>query len=315
MTLSRLASAAALAAAFASPALAQAPAAPDPYVLDFIDRARAALDAASSSPEIPRARPDGFQPALLGLAGAGLAPLPLALTTVETLTSDAPALTELSTLVAPPAPVAAAAPAEAPSVEAVTSPTFQARVVEEPAVVEDPVQIRRGAPPVRMELVQSRRRVVLLPGVGDQEARTAPTVRPTAAPIDSQSRIVTSRAAVLIGEAGQREVVYLSARPAALDLGAETGCGTGAIETGRRLRGTGVTSLRRGMRGDAVRAAQTLLCLAGHAEAGEAGVFDAEMDAAVRAFQRNEGGLAVDGALGPMTRRALDAAVQARHGG
>ena len=318
MTLSRFASAAALAAALAAPASAQAPAAPDPYVLDFIDRARAALDAAAASAAYAQSAPDGFQPALLGVAGKRLEPLPLALTTVETLIADVSLVTPASAFVPPAAPAApaVAAPAvEGPAVEAVASPTFQARVVEEPALVEDPVQFRRGAPPVRMELVQSRRQVVLLPGVAAREAQEAPTARPEAAPLDGQSRVVTSRAAVLIGEGGRREVVYLSARPAALDLGAETDCGPGALESGRRLRGTGVTSLRRGMRGDAVEAAQTLLCLAGYPEAGEAGVFDAGMDAAVRAFQADHDGLAVDGALGPRTRRALDAAVQARHGG
>lgn len=314
MTFSRLASAAVLTAAFAAPAVAQTP---DPYVADFIDRARVALDAAASGDDTPPAI-EGFKPALLGLAST--AELPLALTTVETLTADVPAVAGLSTLVAPPAPQSVAPEPAAVTVAAETSSTFQARVVEEPAVVEDPVQIRRGAPPVRMELVQSRRRVVLLPGVGESEARSAPSSRPTAAAVDTHSRIVTSRAAVLIGEEGQREVVYLSARPAALDLGAETGCGPNAVETGRRLRGTSVTSLRRGMRGDAVRAAQTLLCLAGHPEAGTDGVFGETMDTAVRDFQRaynvsGEGRLAIDGALGPMTRRALDATVQARHGG
>ena len=316
MTLSRFASAAALAAALAAPAAAQAPAAPDPYVLDFIDRARAALDAAAARAAYMQSAPDAFQPALLGVAGKRLEPLPLALTTVETLTADVALVTPASAFVPPAAPAASAVlTVEGPAVEAVTTPTFQARVVEEPALVEDPVQFRHGAPPVRMELVQSRRQVVLLPGVGAREAQEAPTARPATAPLDDQSRVVTSRAAVLIGEGGRREVVYLSARPAALDLGAETDCGPGALESGRRLRGTGVTSLRRGMRGDAVEAAQTLLCLAGYPEAGAAGVFDADMDAAVRAFQADHDGLAVDGALGPRTRRALDAAVQARHGG
>ena len=313
MTFSRFASAAALAAAFAAPASAQAP---DPYVADFIDRARAALDADAAG---ETTSPDAFRPALLG--AAPLAELPLALTTVETMTADAPAVAGLATLVA--TPVAEPTPAipddEEPAVVADATPTFEARVVEEPSVVEDPVQFRRGAPPVRMELLQTRRRVVLLPGVGEREARLAPSTRPTAAPADAGSRVVTSRAAVLIGEEGQREVVYLSARPAALDLGAETGCGDGALETGRRLRGTRVTSLRLGMRGEAVRAAQTLLCLAGH-DAGDDGIFDDEVDAAVRAFQQaytasGQGRLAVDGALGPRTRRALDATVQARHGG
>ena len=187
-------------------------------------------------------------------------------------------------------------------------------VVEAPAPVEDPVQFRMPRAPVRMELAQSRRRVVLLPGVGEREAAAFPASVPEAVTV---GHVTYSRATVLVREGGAREVVFLDGATPTIDLGAVTGCDGRPFETALALRGLRATPLRRGMRGDAVRAAQDLLCAAG--EPTEAnGLFDARMDAAVRGFQRryNERqlgpALAVDGALGPKTRKALDVAIAAR---
>ena len=187
-------------------------------------------------------------------------------------------------------------------------------IVEEPAPVEDPVQFRMPRAPVRMELAQSRRRVVLLPGVGAREAEAFPASVPASVTI---GHVTYSRATVLVREGGTREVVFLDGRARAIDLGAVTGCDGKPFETALALRGLRATPLRRGMRGDAVRAAQDLLCAAGEA-VEPTGVFDGAMDAAVRGFQRryNERqlgpSLAVDGALGPKTRKALDVAIAAR---
>ena len=194
--------------------------------------------------------------------------------------------------------------------------------VAAPAPVEDPVQFRAPRAPVRMELSQTRRRVVLLPGVAAREpvathAATfeAPSHEPLAA--DAASHVVYSRAMVVVGEGGRREVRYVSPRGAALDLGADAGCGAGAVQIGLQLRGLRATALRRGMRGDAVRAMQSLLCAAGY-EVDRDGVFDGALDGTVRQFQRDHNAsgrgrpLSVDGAFGARTRQAVEAAIAAR---
>ena len=190
-------------------------------------------------------------------------------------------------------------------------------IVEEPAPVEDPVQFRMPRAPVRMELAQSRRRVVLLPGVGQREAEAFPASVPEAVTI---GHVTYSRATVLVREGGAREVVFLDGAAPTIDLGAVTGCDGKPFETALALRGLRATPLRRGMRGDAVRAAQDLLCAAGET-VDPNGIFDTVMDAAVRSFQRgyNERdlgpALVVDGALGPKTRKALDVSIAARTDG
>ena len=191
-------------------------------------------------------------------------------------------------------------------------------VVAEPAPVEDPVQFEAPQAPVRMALSQARRRVVLLPGVGERDASV-----PAAVPVssDAAGRVVYSRAIVVVGDDGRREVRYVDSRPGPLDLGAVAGCDGSPIGSAPlRLRGLRATALRRGMRGEAVRVGQHLLCAAGYAVRAT-GVFDGETDRAVRAFQRahNAAGrgraLSVDGALGTKTRQALEGAIATRTSG
>ncbi len=225
-----------------------------------------------------------------------------------------PVLITPASLDLPASPAAEAGPAGVSA-----DGTLIAVVVDEPAPLEDPVQLRAAQAPVRMELAQTRRRVVLLPGVAGREPAPSsiPALEPSAELDASSARVVYSRALVVVGEGGRREVRYVDVRPSPLDLGATTGCGSGAVETGLRLRGVRATPLRLGMEGDAVRAVQQLLCVAGY-DAGTDGVFDRGVDRAVRQFQQahNESGrgrrLSVDGAFGPQTRRALEAAVAAR---
>ena len=190
-------------------------------------------------------------------------------------------------------------------------------VVDDPAPVEDPVQFAAPQAPVRMALPQTRRRVVLLPGVGERDAGWTGETSPLPAS-DVAGRVVYSRAIVVVGADGRREVRYVDARSGPLDLGAVTGCDGAPIGAAPlRLRGLRETALRRGMSGDAVRVGQHLLCAAGHPVLAT-GVFDQATDQAVRAFQRahNEAGrgrpLSVDGALGAKTRQALEAAIAAR---
>jgi lysozyme family protein len=70
------------------------------------------------------------------------------------------------------------------------------------------------------------------------------------------------------------------------------------------------------VRGDAVEAAQQLLCVADD-EAGMDGAFDAGPDRAVRDFQRDRDApgrgrrLSVDGPVGYRTRQAVEAAIAA----
>ncbi len=199
--------------------------------------------------------------------------------------------------------------------------TLIAVAVAEPALVEDAVQLRAVRAPVRMELSQTRRRVVLLPGVGAREPAAGPDLSregPGEAGLSSLGADVAyARAVVVVGDGGRREVRYVDVRASPLDLGADAGCGAGAVATGLRLRGVRASALRLGMRGEAVRAAQQLLCAAGYG-AGADGVFDRDVDQAVRRFQRDHNAsgrgrrLSVDGALGYQTRQALEAAVAAR---
>lgn len=236
--------------------------------------------------------------------------VPVALLPLSDVTP--PGAVVLPPMVAPP-PAPEAPPSAVPEV---VGDDLIATVVEEPAPVEDSTQLRALRAPVRMELAQARRQVVLLPGVSQRE----PVPPSASAPVpEGSGHVVYSRAIVVVGEGGRREVRYVDARPAALDLGAPTpGCGEGALDIGMRLRGVRATPLRLGMRGDAVRAVQHLLCAAGHATEAD-GVFDREMDRAVRDFQRfhNASGpaevLAVDGAVGPRTRRALEIAIASRN--
>ena len=193
-----------------------------------------------------------------------------------------------------------------------------ATVVDEPAPVEDPVQLRAARAPVRMELAQARRRVVLLPGVAAREPEPAEAlVFESPSDAASTERVVYSRAVVVVGEGGRREVRYVDAKSSPLDVGASVGCGAGTLELGLRLRGVRSSPLRLGMQGEAVRAAQYLLCAAGY-EVGTDGVFDRDVDRAVRQFQRDHNAsgrgrqLSVDGAFGYRTRQALEAAVAAR---
>ena len=232
------------------------------------------------------------------LAAAPVAYLPVSL--------DAP--TEAASVMASDAPAPAAVDADG---------SLVATPVDELAPVEDPVQLRAPRAPVRMELAQTRRRVVLLPGVASREPVPAPDATlPIAAPDSSGAHVIYSRAVVVVGEGGRREVRYVERRAAALDLGADVGCGENALEIGLRLRGVRSTPLRRGMRGDAVKAAQQLLCVAGY-ETGLDGEFDAETDRAVRDFQRDHNAagrgrrLTVDGAFGYRTRQAVEAAIAA----
>lgn len=215
---------------------------------------------------------------------------------------------------APSAVALEAAPALDSQALVLASASLLASVVEEPVPVEDPVQFQAPRAPVRMELAQTRRRVVLLPGVSSREPSPEPLPALEAAPESDASGVVYSRAVVIVGPTGQREVRYVDAR-APLDLGAAPSCGD--LEVGLRLRGLRSSPLRRGMRGDAVRAAQQLLCAAGF-EAGNDGVYDAEVVRAVRDLQaaHNEAGqgrrLAVDGVFGYRTRQATEAAIARR---
>lgn len=227
-----------------------------------------------------------------------------------------------------PSALRAPAPPDGTAASAVDAPAAQATdealplvtvglMVDEPAPVEDPVQFEAPRAPVRMALSQTRRRVVLLPGVGERDA-DAPAAAPTSTAPDDAGRVVHSRAVVVVGADGQREVRYVDARPGPVDLGAVVGCDGAPVGAAPlRLRGLRASSLRRGMRGDAVRVGQHLLCAAGH-PVPATGAFDGATDQAVRAFQRahNAAGwgrpLSVDGVLGPKTRRALEAAVAAR---
>lgn len=196
-------------------------------------------------------------------------------------------------------------------------------VIDEPSAIEDPVQFRAPRAPVRVALLQTRRRVELLPGVGERDARWAATTE--SAPLvvaasvgEPASRVNYSRAVVVLGAGGEREVRYVESRPGTLDLGTVVvGCeGEPVGSSALQLRGLRQTALRRGMRGDAVLAGQHLLCAAGHAVSAT-GVFDPATERAVRAFQQahNAAGrgerLSVDGALGAKTRQALDAAIAA----
>ena len=218
-------------------------------------------------------------------------------------------------LVSEPPSAAASDPLPEGSSVVLASAVSVGVVVDSPAPVEDPVQFDAPRAPVRMELAQARRRVVLLPGVGARDAEAAP---PPAVTSDAPGRVVYSRAVVVAGADGRREVRYLDARTVALDLGGVVGCDGAPLGSATlRLRGLRGSALRRGMRGDAVRVGQHLLCAAGHAVEAT-GVYDGATDRAVRAFQRahNAAGrgrpLSVDGALGAKTRAALEAAVAAR---
>ena len=259
---------------------------PSPRTLLALALVAAAVDA--------RAQTDAEPP--LAYTQVMLAPVTLA--DVPFSTADVPVVEALST--------------PAPTLDAVDA-SLVADVVDEPAPVEDPVQLRMPRAPVRMELAQSRRRVVLLPGVSRAPEVTTERLAVPAA----VGHVTYSRAVVVVSEGGAREVRYVDAGAPALDLGAPTGCGVDALETGLRLRGLRATPLRLGMRGDAVWAAQQLLCVVGQ-DVTVNGVYDAEMDRAVRNFQRahsvNGRPLAVDGAFGKNTRRALDAAVAERLG-
>lgn len=67
-------------------------------------------------------------------------------------------------------------------------------------------------------------------------------------------------------------------------------------------------TLRSGASGDEVTSLQNMLLQFGHDQVGTAdGVFGANTDAAVRAFQEAHG-IAVDGIVGPQTWEALDKA-------
>jgi len=72
---------------------------------------------------------------------------------------------------------------------------------------------------------------------------------------------------------------------------------------GRNPWGLGTRTLRRGSRGDDVRALQWLLTRLGY-RTGISGIFDRATTASVRRFERDEG-LRVDGVIGRRARRAL----------
>ena len=65
------------------------------------------------------------------------------------------------------------------------------------------------------------------------------------------------------------------------------------------------TNLKRGSKGDKVREAQTLLSSRGFYGGRIDGDFGSYTEEAVRNFQRSQGGLAVDGVIGPVTCRKL----------
>lgn len=201
----------------------------------------------------------------------------------------------------------AQAPAAAPATAVVVAPEAATAADAAPAVAPA-VQTSRVA-----LLGSARRRVVLVPGVSRQES--LPTVSPTPAadPLPG-SRVVMSQVTVLVGEGGRRTVVFSepSGRPF-IDLGRGGPSGAGALQAGARLRGLRTTPLQRGMRGDAVLAAQQLLSAAGYAVL-QNGLYDASMVRAVEAFQtdHNERAgaaqrLRVDGVFGHSTRRAVEA--------
>ena len=185
------------------------------------------------------------------------------------------------------------------------------------------------------------RRVVLLPGVSKaiepERAAASPAQwqrvsqggvpsPPELSDVQRDPSLNNAEAFVTVGVAGERTVTFRERPVVATTYGVGTSgrragsaCAAsagGAVLDEAALRGLRVTPLRYGMKGQAVRAAQLLLCTAGY-DLEVDGIYGGWTVAVVKGFQRNHNAsnppyrLRVDGKIGTDTRKALEAMARA----